>query len=194
MTRRCGSRPKCWKTMLNRRRRSSRSFAWLAFRMSSPSRRTSPAVGSMRRVMQRTSVDLPLPDRPMTTKTSPGQTSKETSRRAIIEPVLPRSSSRDRSASGVPMILCSAGPKTFHRCGRRASVGPLPARRGCVARIGARSRLTSPRLSNAPLGPTPGHPLEPAGRGRVPCSARCVSPHGTRPGRSGQAPGRSRTA
>ena len=34
--------------------------------------RTAPAVGSIRRVRQRISVDLPLPDSPMTTKTSPG--------------------------------------------------------------------------------------------------------------------------
>ena len=44
--------------------------------MSSPSSRTSPAVGSMSRVRQRISVDLPEPDRPITTNTSPGRTSK----------------------------------------------------------------------------------------------------------------------
>src|SRR5688500_4641643 len=83
--------------------------------MSSPSTRISPAVGSMRRVRQRTSVDLPLPERPITTKTSPGLTSKDTSRTATVEPCLRRSSALDRSAAGVPMSRCSAGPKTFQR-------------------------------------------------------------------------------
>ena len=41
-----------------------------------PRRRPAPAVGSISRVRQRTSVDLPEPDRPMTTNTSPGATSK----------------------------------------------------------------------------------------------------------------------
>jgi len=44
--------------------------------------------------MHRTSVDLPDPDKPMTTNTSPGATSKETSRTAIVLPVLARNSVR----------------------------------------------------------------------------------------------------
>ena len=177
MTWRCGSRPKCWKTMLNRRRRSSRSFSWLALRMSSPSRRTSPAVGSIRRVMQRTSVDLPLPDNPMTTKTSPGQTSNETSRNAIIEPVFLRSSSRGRSASGVPMVLCSAGPKTFHRP-RTARVGvPVPPSR--VGRSMVAVTLTSPLWSPCPgAGHPPNHPV---GAGAVFCQMCFASRYSSRP-------------
>ena len=129
--------------------------------MSSPSRRTSPAVGSMSRVMQRTSVDLPLPDRPMTTQTSPGRTSNDTSRSAIVEPVLRRSSSRDRSASGVPMILCSAGPKTFQRF-RTARVGvAVPPSRVGPSIVAV--TLTSP-LWSAP-GPR-GSPSEPPRRCR----------------------------
>ena len=69
--RRWGSSPKCWKTMLIFVRRSSRSRSGLAAVTSSPSISTLPAVGSIRRDRQRTSVDLPEPDRPMTTKSSP---------------------------------------------------------------------------------------------------------------------------
>ena len=53
------------------RRRASRS---------APSNRISPAVGSTSRDRQRTSVDLPEPDRPMMTKISPARMSSVTSR------------------------------------------------------------------------------------------------------------------
>ena len=49
----------------------------------------------------------------MTTKTSPGQTWKLTSRTAVMHPVCSRSSARERSASGVPMMRSACGPKTF---------------------------------------------------------------------------------
>ena len=49
--------------------------------------------------MQRTSVDLPEPDRPITTNTSPSGTSKLTSRTAATQPVRASSSARGRSAS-----------------------------------------------------------------------------------------------
>ena len=42
-----------------------------------PSTRTLPAVGVINRLRQRTRVDLPLPDSPMTTTISPSFTSKE---------------------------------------------------------------------------------------------------------------------
>ena len=74
-----------------------------------------PAVGSISRVSIRTSVDLPEPDRPITTKTSPGATSKETSLTAITQPVFSWRSLRDRSASAVPMILSERLPKIFQR-------------------------------------------------------------------------------
>ena len=67
-------------------------------------------------------MDLPEPERPITTNTSPGATSKDTSLTAATQPVLACSSLRDRSASGVPMILSALSPKIFHRsftCQRR---------------------------------------------------------------------------
>ena len=54
-------------------RRSSRSWSSLAPVMSSPFITTWPAVGSISRVSNRISVDLPEPDRPITTNTSPGR-------------------------------------------------------------------------------------------------------------------------
>ncbi len=73
-----------------------------------------PAVGSMSRVSSRTSVDLPEPDRPITTNTSPGATSNETSRMPTTWPVFSCSSLRERWACSVPMILSAFGPKIFH--------------------------------------------------------------------------------
>ena len=81
--------------------------------MSIPLRVTVPLVGSMSRVSNRTRVDLPEPDRPITTKTSPGATSKETSLTPTTLPVLVFRSARESSASGVPMILSARGPKIF---------------------------------------------------------------------------------
>ena len=77
----------------------------------------------------------------MTTNTSPGRTSNETSRTATLEPVDSRSSSRLSSASGVPMIRCSPGPKIFHRPRTEIvalSIGAAAsARRACANGPGA---------------------------------------------------------
>ncbi len=58
----------------------------------------------------RTSVDLPDPDSPITTKTSPFATSNETSRTAATHPVLASNSARESSASGDPTIWSALGP------------------------------------------------------------------------------------
>ena len=74
-TRRCGSRPKCWNTIDTRggAARAARPRA----RRSRPRRRSDRTRGRLDEPAQRrTSVDLPEPERPMTTNTSPGQTSK----------------------------------------------------------------------------------------------------------------------
>ena len=72
--------------MENEWRRSSRSRLSSAVRMSWPSMTTCPEVAGISPVRQRTRVDLPEPDSPMTTKTSPGATSKLTSRTAAVQP------------------------------------------------------------------------------------------------------------
>ena len=65
--------------------------------------------------MQRTRVDLPDPERPITTNTSPGATSNETSRTAIVLPVFSRNSGRVRSTNGEPTTLSALAPNTFQR-------------------------------------------------------------------------------
>src|SRR5512136_1247365 len=49
-----------------------------------PFHRMRPAVGSISRLMQRSSVDLPEPLRPITARNSPSCTSKLTSRKACV--------------------------------------------------------------------------------------------------------------
>ena len=78
-------------------RRSSISSASDIFRRSRPSKRISPAVGSISRDRQRTSVDLPDPDRPMMTKISPFATVTSACRTAGTMPA-----SRSASGEGVP--------------------------------------------------------------------------------------------
>ena len=61
----------------------------------------------------------------MTTNTSPGQMSIVTSLTATTVPVFSRSSERERSASGVPMILSAFGPNSFQTPSARSSGSPL---------------------------------------------------------------------
>lgn len=63
-TERHGSRPACWKAM---------PYAWSmrAWRAVLPKTRMSPADGSSRSAMSRSSVDLPQPDGPMSDTNSP---------------------------------------------------------------------------------------------------------------------------
>ena len=129
ITRRCASRPKCWKTIETVFRRSARSSAWLAPVTSWPAIEIEPALGSISRINVRTRVDLPDPDNPITTNTSPGQTSNETSRTAATQPVLARSSARESSASGLPTTRSAFGPNTFQMPSARISGSRLRSMR-----------------------------------------------------------------
>jgi hypothetical protein len=120
-----------------------------------------PAVGSIRRMRVRTSVDLPEPESPITTKTSPGQTSKETSRTAATHPVCSRSAARLNSASDVPMMRSAFGPKIFQipdAAMRGSPTRPLPVTRADISTRGARvhtpldRRPTSAGYSRLPVG------------------------------------------
>ena len=113
ITVRCGKSPKCWKTIATFVRRSARSCFASAPSTSWPQSVIVPDVGSISLVTQRTSVDLPLPERPMTTKTSPRLTSNEMSRDATVQPVLAISSARGSSTSPLPTTRAAFGPKTF---------------------------------------------------------------------------------
>ena len=93
MTVRCGSRPKRWKTIAVLPRRNASSSRIERPSTSTPSMRISPSVGSISRLRWRISVDLPEPDRPITTKVSPRSTEIETSSRASTFLVFARSSS-----------------------------------------------------------------------------------------------------
>ena len=109
-----------------------------------------PWVGSMRRSRQRTRVDLPEPERPMTTKTSPSWTSKLTSRIATTWPVRSRISRLSAAATHSSLRRESAwGPKIFHRprtdirtsfFSAVATVTPLPAPEGPTPIRAARLR------------------------------------------------------
>ena len=74
----------CWKIMatLRRSRRRSRALE----RNGVPSTTISPPVGSVSRLMQRSSVDLPAPDGPSTTTNSPGRIDSVTSFSAWCAP------------------------------------------------------------------------------------------------------------
>ena len=70
----CGKRLNCWNTMPMRERTASRSVS--GSQMSTPSTRICPLSGSSSRLTQRSSVDLPDPDGPITHTTSPWSTWK----------------------------------------------------------------------------------------------------------------------
>ena len=89
-----------------------------------------PALGSISRISVRTRVDLPEPDRPMTTNTSPGWMSIETSRTATTQPVFSRSSARESSASGVPMMLSAVRTEDLPDALGAESGSPSVRRRG----------------------------------------------------------------
>ena len=94
---------------------NSLNLAGSAFNTSSPLNKTEPAVGSINLVKHLTNVDLPEPDNPITTKTSPGATSKETFFTAAVLPVFSLNSERERSASDELTIFSGLSPKTFHK-------------------------------------------------------------------------------
>ena len=80
-------RPKCWKTMASSLRRTARRASSSMAVTSRPLSQTWPAEGSISRLMQRIRVDLPQPESPMTTKSSPGAMSMEMSRSPTTAPV-----------------------------------------------------------------------------------------------------------
>ena len=149
MTRRWGNSPKCWKTIDSLVRRSTRRAAASIAVTSSPSMRTVPDVGSINRDRQRINVDLPLPDRPITTNVSPRSTSNDIDRTATVWPVTAWISWRD--APAVAMSIArrwSPFPNTFHRSATSTTVsrgmaeqyrqGATPGRSGEDGYVGHR--------------------------------------------------------
>ena len=76
----CGKRPTFWMTYPMVRRSSTGSAAVT----SSPSIRTRPLVGSISRLIIRSTVDLPQPDGPISTASSPAPTSRLMSPTATV--------------------------------------------------------------------------------------------------------------
>ena len=176
MTWRWGSSPKCWKTIENRRRRSSRSRAGLGLAdvlavEAGPRRRSARSGGSG----SAPAWTCRCPDRPITTKTSPGLTSNETSRTAIVPPSAATAARWRgvRSASGVPTTLSSAGPKTFHR-----SRTGQPA--GCPLGRRLRHRRADPPYDPR-WPPERQPPNQPVGPGAVFCQMCLASRYSSRP-------------
>ena len=69
-----------------RRRSGLSSLSRWIFAISRPSNKMLPSVGSIIRLMQRSTVDLPAPEGPMMTTSSPRSTSKLTSSTALVGP------------------------------------------------------------------------------------------------------------
>ena len=84
MTFRCANNSNDWKTIPILDLTSLMSAPGVL--MCSPRSRTTPSVGSISRLMHRSTVDLPLPEEPMIATDSPSFTSKETPRTAWTPP------------------------------------------------------------------------------------------------------------
>ena len=84
LTERCGNRLNCWNTMPSLARTALISTPLAV--MSSPSNRILPPVGRSSRFTQRSIVDLPEPEGPSTTTTSPLWTSRSILRRTVRSP------------------------------------------------------------------------------------------------------------
>ena len=97
---------------------------------SSPSSRTSPAVGSTRRDRHRTIVDLPDPESPMITNISPTWTSKLTSALATMCPAPRMVPARAPASASVPPApepsknCAGCGPYTFQTFLQRSFTSP----------------------------------------------------------------------
>src|SRR5699024_10365032 len=78
---------KLWKTIPNLSRRISLNVFLSAFDKSCPSITILPSVGSINRLTKRIKVDLPLPERPIITKVSPGLTLNEALETPTVLPV-----------------------------------------------------------------------------------------------------------
>lgn len=100
--------------MLMSLRRSAVSSERGTAATSRPSISTLPAVGSTRRLIKRISVDLPEPERPMSTKISPSLTSKETLCTPTICPVRAKTSSFVAPPASMSIACLGLLPNTLH--------------------------------------------------------------------------------
>ena len=102
----------------------------VGLRMSSPSKRTSPAVGSISRVRQRTSVDLPRAGQAHDDEDLAGRDVEDTSRTAAV------------AAGPVHELVAAAGSRSFGRAGDlRSAFGPNTFHRSRTAMTGVEPRV-----------------------------------------------------
>ena len=86
-----------------------------AFEISVPSIIISPEVGDIRRFIQRSKVDFPLPDNPMITNISPSPIERFTSFTATVHPVAFNISSLLLPSFNIFSALCFSFPKIRYR-------------------------------------------------------------------------------
>jgi hypothetical protein len=122
---------------------------------SSVSSTTRPAVGGMSRFRQRSSVDLPLPERPMITKNSPRFSRNDTSSTPTTWPVASRMASLLWPCWRSSRADVGLGPKILLRCSARITVSPgFPSRyasqQPCDLTTRSRSNQTRLRVASTP--------------------------------------------
>ena len=84
---RWGNKPKFWKTIASSFRRICNNSLSDTLAISVPLITTSPEVGFISRLIQRSRVDLPLPDNPIITNISPSSIERFASFTATVHPV-----------------------------------------------------------------------------------------------------------
>src|SRR5690625_591517 len=101
--------------MLNFSRRTFKRDRLSKFEISLPSIDILPSVGSIKRLIKRINVDLPLPDNPIITKNSPSFTSKFALLTATVQPVSLKISSFEYPSSKRLRASFVRLPNTFDK-------------------------------------------------------------------------------
>ena len=114
-TERWGSNPKCWNTIASSFLRICSNSCLEAFEMSVSLIMISPEVGRIRRFIQRSKVDFPLPDSPMITNISPSLIERLASFTATVHPVAFNISSLVLPSFSIFSALCFSFPKIRYR-------------------------------------------------------------------------------
>ena len=86
-TERWGNNPKCWNTIASSFLRIRSNSLSVTLEISLPLMITSPEVGFINRLMQRSKVDFPLPESPIITNISPSRIDRFASFTATVHPV-----------------------------------------------------------------------------------------------------------
>ena len=114
-TERWGNRPKFWKTIASSFRRTCNNSFSDILDISTPFTNTCPAVGRIRRLIQRSNVDFPLPESPIITKNSPSLIERLASFTPTVQPVSFRISSLLLSFFNILSAFCFSWPKIRYK-------------------------------------------------------------------------------